>query len=160
MMNETTNNYPATIKYTMIALRIAIGWHFLYEGLIKLFSSTWSAKGFLLSSQGFLADIYHKIAIDQNLLPLSESIIISCLIIVGLLLLLGIFSRVAAWIGIGLLLLFYFSHPAWPGMDYGIAYGNHFIIDKLLIEAMTLFLLAQCPTDDWFGCKRIICKTK
>ena len=34
-------------------LRMAIGWHFLYEGVWKLVQENWSAKGFLQSSDWF-----------------------------------------------------------------------------------------------------------
>ncbi len=39
-------------------LRMAIGWHFLYEGVWKLVQENWSAKGFLQSSDWF-ADAIH-----------------------------------------------------------------------------------------------------
>jgi len=31
------------MKLAITVLRMAIGWHFLYEGLIKLFADDWSA---------------------------------------------------------------------------------------------------------------------
>jgi hypothetical protein len=36
-------------------LRVAIGWHFLYEGLTKLFNPAWTAAGYLESATGPLA---------------------------------------------------------------------------------------------------------
>ena len=31
-------------------LRIAIGWHFLYEGVVKLLNPNWSSAAFLIES--------------------------------------------------------------------------------------------------------------
>ena len=43
-MDEDKLPRPAMIAITL--LRVVIGWHFLYEGVSKLTSTTWSAAGF------------------------------------------------------------------------------------------------------------------
>ena len=40
----------------LVALRVLIGWHFLYEGLAKLVNPDWSSVGFLLDSQGVFSE--------------------------------------------------------------------------------------------------------
>ena len=48
---------PTEIRQLPMALlRIAIGWHFLYEGLIKLQAGDWSAAGYLRGAVGPAAD--------------------------------------------------------------------------------------------------------
>ena len=37
--------------YVLVALRVLIGWHILYEGIAKLVSPYWSSAGFLLDSK-------------------------------------------------------------------------------------------------------------
>ena len=34
----------------LVLLRILIGWHFLYEGVIKAYNPSWTSRGYLLSA--------------------------------------------------------------------------------------------------------------
>jgi thiosulfate dehydrogenase [quinone] large subunit len=36
----------------LIVLRIFIGWHFLYEGMIKVLNPNWTAMTYLIDSKG------------------------------------------------------------------------------------------------------------
>ena len=54
----------------MTLLRVAIGWHFLYEGLSKLFNPVWSAAGYLQSATGPLAGLFHAMAAGEGTLAL------------------------------------------------------------------------------------------
>ena len=49
-MDEDKLPRPAMIALTV--LRVVIGWHFLYEGVSKLTSTTWSAAGYMKASRG------------------------------------------------------------------------------------------------------------
>jgi len=50
--------------YTLVFLRIFIGWHLLYEGFIKLLNPAWSAKAYLENATSFLNSIYAFLASD------------------------------------------------------------------------------------------------
>ena len=41
------NKLPRTAMIAITVLRVVIGWHFLYEGVSKLTSTTWSAAGYM-----------------------------------------------------------------------------------------------------------------
>ena len=43
-------------------LRIAIGWHFLYEGHAKFFSSTWTSAGYLEASRWIFGGAFQWMA--------------------------------------------------------------------------------------------------
>jgi thiosulfate dehydrogenase [quinone] large subunit len=45
-----TFQFSKAQTFSLVLLRILIGWHFLYEGVIKVYSPSWSAKGYLLSA--------------------------------------------------------------------------------------------------------------
>ncbi len=60
---KTLNNMQLSV---LILLRIAVGWHFLYEGVTKVFNPNWSAYGYLIDSKGFLSGFFHSLA--QNTL--------------------------------------------------------------------------------------------
>lgn len=46
----------------LIALRVAIGWHFFQEGLAHKNEAHWSSEGFLRQAKGPLAGFYHGLA--------------------------------------------------------------------------------------------------
>jgi thiosulfate dehydrogenase [quinone] large subunit len=42
----------------LVVLRLFVGWHFLYEGVVKLFNPYWTAKTYLLTSEGALRPLF------------------------------------------------------------------------------------------------------
>ena len=76
------------------------------------------------------------------------------LTLIGTALILGLFNRSAALAGILLLLLYYFSHPAWIGLEYMFpSEGSYFIVSKNVVEMFALLLLYYFPTGDMAGLK-------
>lgn len=51
----------------LVVLRLAIGWHFLFEGAEKLKKPGWSSAAYLRGATGPLADHFHKLAGDPVL---------------------------------------------------------------------------------------------
>ena len=49
-------------------LRVFVGWHFLYEGIAKLTSPSWTAAGYMKASRGPFAGFFKWIASQPNLL--------------------------------------------------------------------------------------------
>src|SRR5210317_280976 len=101
--------YTNTQLSWLVILRVAIGWHFLYEGLVKLMNPNWSSVGFLLDSNGFLGSFFHSLASNPATLNIIDQLNIWGLILIGLGLILGLFSRVACISGIILLASYYLS---------------------------------------------------
>jgi uncharacterized membrane protein YphA (DoxX/SURF4 family) len=50
----------------LVVLRIAIGWHFLYEGMWKSKNPGFSAEGFLKQARGPWADKFHELVPDYD----------------------------------------------------------------------------------------------
>ncbi len=136
-------------------MRVLIGWHFLYEGAIKIFNPGWTAKFYLLSSEGIFKSFFFWLAGD-GMIGIIDFLNVACLLIVGLALVLGVFERLGAWIGIALLLLYYFAHPAFPGLQQAGTEGSYFLINKNLIEAAALYVIYLCPTGQYFGISRYL----
>ena len=133
------------IKTTVLTvIRAAIGWHFLYEGISKLFMADWSAQAYLANATGFLSGFYHWMASSESLVQLIDVLNVYGLILMGLLLFLGLFVRLASAGGILLLLLYYFAYPPFGISLFGSAEGNFYIINRNLIEAavLTWFLVS------------------
>ncbi len=128
------------MKVIVTILRVAIGWHFLYEGAIKLFAENWSAESFLNNTFGFLSGFYHWLAASPGGMAMVDFLNIWGLIMIGLALFIGLFSRWAAISGALLLLLYYFAYP-----PFGIALlggdGTTYVINQLFIETAILVFL-------------------
>jgi thiosulfate dehydrogenase [quinone] large subunit len=147
-------NYTKSQQYVLALLRVLIGWHFLYEGLIKLLSPSWSAKRYLMSSDSFLAGFFEWLSAD-GLIGIANFMTIALLIVVGLTLVLGIFEKLGIAAGITLLTLFYLAHPSVPGLESAApTEGNYFIINKNLIEMAALLVLWFFPSSQFFGLRQ------
>jgi uncharacterized membrane protein YphA (DoxX/SURF4 family) len=137
------NSDPIDWKKLFITiLRIAVGWHFLYEGISKLVIPNWSSYSYLANSTGPLSGFYHMIASSPGLLKFIDILNIYGLILIGLGLFIGIFTRVAASSGALLLTLYYFAYPPFGASLFNSGEGHLFIVDKIFIEtAVLLFLI-------------------
>jgi thiosulfate dehydrogenase [quinone] large subunit len=147
-------------RWPMIAitlLRVFVGWHFLYEGLAKLTSTTWSAAGYMKASRGPFAALFKWIASQPHLLDNANLITMYGLTIVGVLLILGLFTRLASLAGIGFILLFYLCNPPFVGYFYAIpTEGSYLIVNKNLVELSALFVILVTGSGRFAGLDRIL----
>jgi len=126
-------------------MRIAIGWHFAYEGLTKLMDPSWSSIGYLNSSSGLFAGLFHWLASSDVLLQIIDQLNIWGLILIGLGLMLGILIRPTALAGVVLLALYYFANPPlFAPISFGE--GSNLIVTKTLVELFALIVIAAFPT--------------
>jgi thiosulfate dehydrogenase [quinone] large subunit len=154
-MDEDKLPRPAMIAITL--LRVVIGWHFLYEGVSKLTSTTWSAAGYMKASRGPLAEFFKWIASQPHLLDNANLITMYGLTVVGLLLMLGLFTRLAAAGGIGFILLFYLCNPPFIGYFYAIpTEGTYLIVNKNLVELCALVVILLTGTGRFAGLDGIV----
>jgi uncharacterized membrane protein YphA (DoxX/SURF4 family) len=153
----STTIIKASTPYLLTTIRILVGWHFLYEGVTKLIHPSWSASAYLLESTWWFSGIFKAIATNHFLLPIVNFLNIWGLILIGLGLFLGLFTRLAAWSGAGLLLLYYLAHPPFIGlMDGGSMEGSYVWVNKNLIEMVILILLTSVPVKWMFGTDNLI----
>lgn len=78
------------------------------------------------------------------------------LTILGLLLILGLFTRLSALGGAALLTLFYMAMPPWPGVQEIPSIEHNLVVNKVLIEMIALLAIAALPSGKWFGADAII----
>jgi uncharacterized membrane protein YphA (DoxX/SURF4 family) len=138
-------------------LRIAIGWHFLYEGHAKFFSGSWTSAGYLDASRWLLGGAFQWMASHPAVIALVDAINIGGQILIGLLLITGTLTRAASLAAIALLLLYYLANPPLVGLGLAVpADGHYLVVDRNLIELLTLAFLAALPStflpgaDRWF----------
>jgi len=148
-MNNADLNSKAI---ALLLLRVLIGWHLLYEGLVKLTNPAWSSAGFLKASQGPFSGIYLAIANNETLLSIADVLNEWGLTIIGILLILGLFTRVSAYAGMFLLLTYYLCVPPLVGLEYHApAEGNYLVVNKTLIESAALLVLALLASNNYLG---------
>ena len=128
-------------KFVITLFRVAIGWHFLYEGLAKLWAGNWSATGYLANATGPFAGFYHWLAASEGLMKIVDPVNMAALILIGLGLFVGLAIRVSSVSGVLLLVLYYFAYPPFGGSLMGPVEGNLYIINKNFIEALALISL-------------------
>lgn len=132
-------------KIIITVFRMAIGWHFLYEGISKIITANWSAAGFLANSTGPFAGFYHWMAGSEGIMGIVDPVNIAGLILVGLGLALGLALRLSSISGIVLLMLYYFAYPPFGASLPGAVEGSLFIVNRNLLEALALLLLILLP---------------
>ena len=83
------------------------------------------------------------------------------LTLVGASLLLGLFSRYTALIGMGLVILYYLFAPPLLGLEYSRpGEGSYIIVNKNLIEACALWVIHSFPTSHVIGLDRLLSNPK
>jgi len=161
---DQTRGLPdlSALQSTLLAiLRIAIGWHFLYEGLVKLFDPNWSSASYLAESKWIFSGLFDWILMNPEVLGVVDLLNIYGLILIGLGLFFGCFTRIASVSGIILLLLYYVANPPLIKITQGMgAEGNYLFVDKNLVELIALSVLAFFPAGMFWGLDRLIFLSK
>jgi len=71
-------------RITVTLLRVAIGWHLLYEGVSKLVVENWTALDFLVNTTGFFSGFYHWLASSESLMAVIDPLNMYGLILIGM----------------------------------------------------------------------------
>jgi thiosulfate dehydrogenase [quinone] large subunit len=164
MNNHTSLSNPQQIA--LILLRTLIGWHFLYEGYYKLALPGWSADGtrlgawtsagYLKSASGPLATLFQRLS-EAGWVGLMDRAVKISLVLIGLSLMLGLFTRLGCWGALLLLSLFYLLMVPLTGVQQPGSEGAYLIVNKTLIEAAAVIALLTFNTgtiagfDLWFA---------
>jgi thiosulfate dehydrogenase [quinone] large subunit len=149
MSDETTDSLSSFQQFALVALRTVIGWHFLYEAYYKITSpawgtagplTPWTSAGYLKGATGPLASIFSKL-VDRGLTPWIDASVKVGLLLIGLSLLLGLFTRIGAAGALFFLSLFYLLYVPTVGVPQPNAEGTYLIVNKTLIEAIAVIVL-------------------
>ncbi len=156
------SNYTTTQLSALVILRVLTGWYFLYEGVTKLLSPSWSAYGYLMDSKGWFTSLFMSMAETPFVLTLVNYLNIYGLTLIGLSLLLGVFSRAGSIGAIVMLALFYLSHPPLMDVSYVLRpEGSYLWVDKNLIVLASVVVSGLVfPTSNRVGIDRFIQRKK
>jgi thiosulfate dehydrogenase [quinone] large subunit len=141
----------------LVVLRMMIGWHLLYEGIVKIMNPHWTAAEYLAESKGLFSGLFTWLAADPSRLAAVDFLNKWGLICIGLGLVAGFLTRYATISGIVLLGLYYLCNPAFPSYVYTTpAEGSYLIVNKVLIELAALWVLLVFPTGGIVGLDRLL----
>lgn len=180
MSSSTVFQLTGLQKFFFAILRMAIGWHFLREGYVKLTQTHWSSVGYLSNSWGPFSPYFKQMAENPDLVQMSDTMIPWALTLAGIGLMFGIFTRLSSLVAIGLLTMFYISAPPWgeptipspfiEGSEFTWMYydtmmsnatwagnqmigaeGNYQIVNKNLIELFAVLALLTTNSGKYCG---------
>jgi thiosulfate dehydrogenase (quinone) large subunit len=145
-----------TQQLSLVVLRTLIGWHFLYEGFTKVLGPSWSragvplgrftSAGYLRGASGPFAEIFRGLA-DASWLPWLDLVVAWSLVLIGLGLMLGLFTQLACAGALALLALFYLSWLPTSGVHQAGGEGAYLLVNKNLIEAAAVAVVFAFRTD-------------
>lgn len=150
-LNRKSLNLGGLQQFFLLLLRVTIGWHFLYEGYIKVASEGFNAAGYLAAVPGPFSGMFNTIIQTGWMLSTANFLMSWGLLIAGLCLILGFFSRLAALIIAIMLILFYMSNPPFIGVQSMAGEGHYLIVNKNLIEFAAAMVLAVFPSGIIYG---------
>jgi thiosulfate dehydrogenase [quinone] large subunit len=160
-MDKTKNSYSKIQLIALVTLRVLIGWHLLYEGIVKLMNPEWSAASYLRDSKWIFSGFFYWIADTSSVLQIVNFLNIWGLIFIGLGLIIGLLSRTSTIAGIVLILFYYLATPPLSGLTYMFPpEGSYLIVNKNLIEIASLVVLLFFPSGKIIGVDRIISKLR
>jgi thiosulfate dehydrogenase (quinone) large subunit len=144
----------------LVVLRTLVGWHFLYEGYYKLVLPAWStagtplpvwsAGGYLRAASGPLAPAFHALA-ASSLAGWIDMAVPMALVLVGLSLVLGLFTTRGCQGAVLLLALFYLAAIPLDGVPRPGAEGTYLLVNKTLVELAAACVLLTSRTGDIAG---------
>ena len=153
-MKPKSRTYSAPQMTVLVLLRMVIGWHFLYEGVAKIFTPGWTSASYLELSRWIFRDFFQWIVNNPLVLQIVNVLNIAGLVLIGLGLLFGVFTRLASVAGMVLLLFYYVAHPPFIGLDFGVpTEGNYLVVDKNVVEFFALAIVTLFPTSSIPGFK-------
>jgi thiosulfate dehydrogenase [quinone] large subunit len=153
----------------LVVLRTLVGWHFLYEGYYKAMAPAWSraghpfgpfsSRGYLRAATGPLADVFHKLA-EASWLDKVDVLVVIGLVLVGLSLLLGLFTQAGCLGALGLLAMFYLSAIPTSGALQPGGEGTYLFVNKNLIEAAAVLALLAFRTGRIAGLDLLLTRSR
>ena len=154
-MNRGAASLTAFQELALVVLRTLVGWHFLYEGLSKLWPPAWgraglplgrwTSAGYLRAATGPFSDAFQGIA-SSRLVAMLDVLMPIALLLVGASLMLGLFTRLGSLGALALLALFYVSSIPTAGVHQAGAEGAYLIVNKNLVEAAAVLVLLGFDT--------------
>lgn len=130
--------------YSLVAMRLAMGWMFFYAGITKVLNPAWTSAGYLENAKTF-STIYDWLA-SPTILPAVDFMNKWGLVLIGISLILGIAVRLSSWLGAILMFLYYLPILSWPYPN-----PHSYLVDEHIIYMFAFFVLGYFKAGRIFG---------
>lgn len=136
------------MKISIFALRVLLGFLFLYSGITKVLDPEWTSAGLLAGAKTFSA-VYGWFASATNI-GWVDFLNSWGQTLIGLGLIFGCLTRYASYAGILLMVLYYFPGLEFPYVDHG------FLIDQHVIYIAVFVVLITTNAGQYWGLDKYI----
>jgi thiosulfate dehydrogenase [quinone] large subunit len=149
----------SVLPWALTIVRMVIGWHFLYEGISKIIIAGWSSAPYLAGSKWIFAPLFTAMANSPSAIAVIDFINIWGMILVGLGLILGLFTRWAAAGGTLMLFFYFIAYPPIPGYMFGVPVeGSYLWVNRNLIELFALAVFIFISLEHHYSLDRLIAR--
>jgi thiosulfate dehydrogenase [quinone] large subunit len=150
-------------QVSLVVLRTLIGWHFLYEGYTKLLHpawgrsgapvTAWSSAAYLKAATGPFAEVFHALG-NASWIGGLDVVVAGALVLVGLSLMLGLFTQ-AGCAGAAVLLAMFYLSAIPMGLPEARSEGTYLFVNKNLVEAAAVIVVLAFRTGRIAGLDRL-----
>jgi thiosulfate dehydrogenase [quinone] large subunit len=112
-----------------------------------------------MDSQGLFKGMFQSMAMNSGIVAVVDFLNKWGLTFIGLGLMFGLFTQLALFFGMLLLVMYYLSHPPLASVTYILPQeGSYLWVNKTLIEIFAMAVLLVFPTGHIVGVDRLIFK--
>jgi thiosulfate dehydrogenase [quinone] large subunit len=150
---DVTFDYSETwIAYSIVLLRVALGWIFLQAGIEKLLDPSWTAAGYL---QNAIADTnpLQGLFVDFAGAAWVDPLVVYGQLLIGIALVVGALVRWAAFWGFVMMLLFWLSSLQ-DGLLAGLPVEHGYVVNSDVVYMLLLFGLGAVGAGRILGVDR------
>ncbi len=135
------------VGYSILSLRIVMGWILFQAGIQKLLDPSWTAAGYLqnVPAGNPLVEVWAVMAGN----PMVDALVIWGLTLTGLGLLLGLLVRFSS-LGSATMMMLFWASSLEGGIMQGLPLAHGWVVDDHVVYALLLFGLGA------FGAGRIV----
>ncbi len=130
-------------KVSLFLLRLSAGALFFYAGITKVFDSSWTAAGYIGQTKHFVP--FFQWVASPSMIGITNFVNEWGLTILGVSLIIGLFVRYTAWIGIVLMALYYLVLP------FPMPNTHALVVDEHIIYICALLVLAAYNAGSVWG---------
>lgn len=127
---------PKLQSFALWLLRVIMGWFYFYAGITKVMDPKWTSLGYMKSAQS--ATWLFQSLQNPQVLSIVDFLVQWGLTLLGVSLLLGLFIRLSAYLGMLLMFLLYL-----PILKFPMVGLHSYLVDEHIIYMAVLFLLVQ-----------------
>ncbi|MBP9772055.1 MAG: DoxX family protein [Candidatus Pacebacteria bacterium] len=138
-------------RISLFLLRISLGWLFFYAGITKVLNASWTSSGYLAGAKTF-PELFQFFA-QPNVLPFVDFLNEWGLTLIGLSLIIGVFTRLSSVLGIILMALYYL-----PILQFPYPNEHAYIVDEHVVYAIGLLVIYAFDAGRVWGLGRFLAR--